>query len=398
MDKEIIRLVDEVYPQMVEWRRHFHRFPELSGREKKTAQMIYDELWSFGVDEVQYMSGNTAVVGLIRGKNPERKCLAIRADIDALPVTEQTGLPFSSENEGVMHACGHDGHAAILLGTAKVLCGMRDRLNGSVKLIFEPHEERIPGGAMAMLDQGVMENPHVDALIGLHIVPHEKCGVVAAKPGVISIGGAAITVEITGKGGHAATPHLSNDVVLAGAEYVVAVQQIVSRCIAPKDVGIVTVGCFEAGVGTAGNVMPDKAVLKVNARSYDLAVGELLKRKLYEIAEGMEKISGCKFSLDYQYIYQPVNNDPDCVELIRKACTEDAGAEFDTENGELFGGEDVSVFMNETNTPGAFFMLLSGCEGDTVYPNHHPQFTWKEEAMAVGAKTFVSAAVRFLAE
>lgn len=221
---EIHRLIEEIYEEMVGWRRKLHEEPELSFEEHQTAAFIYDKLSEFKLDRVDYVC-ETAVVALLNGGKGAGKCLAIRADIDALPVTEQTGYAFASRRDGLMHACGHDGHVAILLATAKILAEHRDSFKGCIKFIFEHGEEKFPGGAKALVHAGVMEHPHVDSIIGLHIVPSDECGRIRIKSGPVAIGCDVVNVKIRGKSGHAARPHEAHDALLASCQYVVALQQ-----------------------------------------------------------------------------------------------------------------------------------------------------------------------------
>lgn len=391
---QIWHMAESVYEEMIGWRRYLHNNPELSFEEHDTAKFIYDKLREFGIDQVQYMC-ETAVVGLIRGTKGEGKCIAIRADMDALPVHEQTGYEFASKKQGLMHACGHDGHVAILLATAKLLIGMKDTFKGSIKLIFEHGEEKFPGGAKLLVKAGVMENPHVDAIIGLHIVPDKTCGVLRIKHGPVSIGCDVVNVSITGKSGHASKPHMANDALLAACQYVTSLQQIVSRFIDPRNTEIISVGTLKAG--SAVNIIADKAELSMNARSFDNDSRNITKKKLYDIAEGMEKITGCKFETEYVDGYEAVINDKSIADLIINACRKHMGNEYVEEGEYDLGSDDFSYYMNATNTPGAYFFLLSGYEGNDLYVNHHPCFTWREEAMKTGVAAYISIVLEYLA-
>ena len=234
--------VHEVYDEMISWRRDFHRHPELSNNEFRTTEKIVELLKSFGVDSVERPLP-TGAVALIKGAKPG-KCVAIRADIDALPVKEQTGLDFASENDGVMHACGHDTHAAMLLGVAKVLCGMRDELCGSVELIFQPAEEKAPmGGARPMVEAGALENPHVDAILATHISPSGegvKVGSVSVYDGIVTTAFNLYNVNVTGQTAHGSQPHNGRDAILAAAQFIVNAQQMVARPTSPLDTAVVS--------------------------------------------------------------------------------------------------------------------------------------------------------------
>lgn len=384
--------INAVYEDMVQWRRMLHAKPELSFKEHETSKFIYEMLESFGLDQVSYIC-DTAVVGLLKGGAGDGKCIALRADIDALPITEETGYAYASQNKGVMHACGHDGHAAMLLGVAKVLLQRKEQIKGSIKFIFQHAEEMGPGGAIGLVKAGVMENPHVDMILAAHLFPDEACGAVKLAAGPMTIGGTNIDVHVTGKGGHGAFPHLADDVILAACEYVVALQQAVSRCLDPKEVGVLSV--TQLKTGTAPNILPNYAYISINPRYYSLETRDILFRKIREIAEGIETISGCRFEIKIGPSYPPVINDPEAVKLVEKVCRDTLGVEY-IEEGYLNGGDDFSNFMLETGTPGAYFSLLAGHEGDTIYSNHHPRFNWREEAMKTGAAVLAQAALEYL--
>lgn len=390
---DIKKLADEIYEEMVAWRRELHQKPELSFEEHQTAGFIDRKLTEFGLDRVERFC-ETAVIGILKGGKGEGKCMAIRADIDALPVTEQTGYAYASKREGLMHACGHDGHVAILLATAKLMAEHREEFRGTIKFIFEQGEELFPGGAKLLVQAGVMENPHVDAIIGLHIVPSETCGKIRIQSGPVAIGCDTVNVTVTGKSGHAARPHEAKDALLAACQYVVALQQIVSRGIDPKDTAIISVGTLQAGIKV--NIIADHAEMSINARSYDLKSREIVKQRLYEIGEGMEKVTGCQFDLEYVDGYEPTVNHEEIVDLVLAACRKHLGEES-IEVGEFnLGSDDFSYYMNATHTPGAYFFLLAGHDGEEIYANHHPKFTWKEEAMKAGLEAYLAVLTEYL--
>lgn len=390
---EIHRLIEEIYEEMVGWRRKLHEEPELSFEEHQTAAFIYDKLTEFKLDRVDYVC-ETAVVALLNGGKGAGKCLAIRADIDALPATEQTGYAFASRRDGLMHACGHDGHVAILLATAKILAEHRDSFKGCIKFIFEHGEEKFPGGAKALVHAGVMEHPHVDSIIGLHIVPSDECGRIRIKSGPVAIGCDVVNVKIRGKSGHAARPHEAHDALLASCQYVVALQQIISRNIDPKNTEIISVGTLNAG--TAVNIIADHARLSMNVRSYDIASRDITKRKLYDIADGIGKITDCAFELEYVDGYEPTINHEGVAELVADACRKHLGGDS-VEIGDYdLGSDDFSYYMNATGTPGAYFFLLAGYEGGGRYINHHPRFSWKEAAMKTGVGAYLAVVNEYL--
>ncbi len=385
--------ISELFGEMVQWRRHLHENPEDSFKEYDTAAFIEAKLAEFGLDEVKRCT-ETGVVGLLKGTAGEGKCLALRADIDALPMEEENDCPYRSKRSGMAHTCGHDGHTAMLLATAKILSENRDKLRGSVKFIFQPGEETAPGGAIGMVKAGVMEDPKVDMVIGQHIFPDERCGAVRTAAGPMTIGGSTYVITIKGKGGHCALPHLAQDVVLAACEFVVLIQQAVSRCVNPKETGVVSICQIHAG--TKYNVMPDQATLPVNYRYYTLETRDIIEKKIHDVAEAVEKMSGCSFEFAELAPYPPVINDPEAVALVERVCKEKLGIEF-IEEGYTNGGDDFSQFLLATGTPGVYYGLLAGHETDEIYGIHNPKFNWNEEAMKTGVAIYVQSALDYLA-
>lgn len=385
--------IEAVYDEMVSWRRRFHEYPELSFEEKETSAFIHAKLVEFGLDRVDYVCG-TGVVALLQGGAGPGPCLGLRADIDALPITEQTGYPYASKHEGIMHACGHDAHAAMLLAAAKILSELRGRLKGSVKFIFQPGEEKYPGGASLLYQAGVMEQPRVDLILGAHIVPHKKSGVVLVNRGPVCIGCDLADVEVSGKSGHASGPHLTRDALLAACQFVTAVQQIVSRNSNPRETAVVSIGTLHSG--TASNIVADKASLGISTRYYTLETKDLIKRRLYEIAEGLEKVTECSFRIKYHDGSGPVVNTEDAFRLVYDSCRKYFGEESVEVGNVDLGSDDFAVYLNEGGAPGAYFFVLAGYEGEELLLHHHPRFTWNESAMLAGVRAFVASAVEYL--
>ncbi len=384
--------VSDIYAQAVSWRRQFHENPELSYEEKDTSGFIYEKLKEFGLDDVQYFN-ETSVVGILNGMAGAGRCIAIREDIDALPIQEATNLPYASKKPGIMHACGHDGHTAILLSVAKILSENREAFRGCVKFIFQKAEEKMPGGAIALVESGVLENPHVDAVMALHIHPNEKCGAIRCDAGSMSMGGTLVRIRVTGQGGHAAKPELANDVVLACSEYIVAVQQIVSRCISPSDSAVIS--ACELKAGTAPNILPAEGYISLNPRYFTQKTKKVLLQKMKDIAEGIEKMSGCRFDMEFEDSYQPVENDPEMVEMLEKVCTEEMGIEF-IRQGRFNGGDDFCYYTLNTGVPGIYFHLLSGCLTEQIYSAHSPGYNWDEEGMKTGIEALTRMVMRYL--
>lgn len=388
--------VEALYEEMVAWRRDFHAHPELSNREFRTSGIIAEKLREFGLDSVQQIC-NTAVIGLLHGTAGPGKCIALRADIDALPVTEDTGLPFASETPGVMHACGHDSHIAMLLAAAKVLSGMRDAFSGTVKFIFQPAEEKAPqGGARPLVAAGVMENPHVDAIISCHVYPSEgEVGKIALYKGVATTSFDLYDIDVIGKAGHGSQPHTANDAILAASQFVVMLQQIVSRKIDPLKTAIVSVGLIKGG--SAVNIIPGDAQVGMVVRAYDEEARATARQQVYDIAKGIQQISGCKLEVTYTEGYGSVVNNAAVVDVIDRACAKVLGNDGRFYlDGPLSFSEDFSYYGNATGTPSALVLLYAGHLGDEVYSLHNPRCTWKEEAMKGGVAALAASAAEFL--
>ncbi len=386
--------IEAVYSQMVNWRRELHRHPELSFQEKWTSQYIYEQLRTMGLDSVEYMC-DYSVVAVLYGTKGPGKCIALRADLDALPVKEETGYAFASECEGVSHACGHDGHVAMLLGAAKVLAEHRNEFAGAVKFIFQNGEEVIPGGARGLVAQGVMENPHVDAIFALHLKPSTDCGKFRIRAGSVCIGGDRIDITISGKQGHAASPHLAKDALFAACQYVMSLYEVVNRFIDPLKTEIISVGVLKAG--EASNIVSGDAFLSFNARTYDLESRQITKQKIYDIARAVELMTGCQLDISYNDGFEPLINTPELTRFAQDLCTEQFGEGSCEDVPYEFGNDDFSYFINATNTPGVYALLLAGTDTDEVCANHHPKFTWKEEVMKKGAAYFTALAIKYLA-
>ena len=387
--------VHEVYDEMISWRRDFHRHPELSNNEFRTTEKIVELLKSFGVDSVERPLP-TGAVALIKGAKPG-KCVAIRADIDALPVKEQTGLDFASENDGVMHACGHDTHAAMLLGVAKVLCGMRDELCGSVKLIFQPAEEKAPmGGAKPMVQAGVMENPHVDAIMAAHISPSgsdKKVGSLSFYNGIATTAFDLYNVKVTGQNAHGSQPHNGHDAILAAAQFIVNAQQIVARRVNPIKTAIVSIGVIKGG--EAVNIIPSTASMEMVCRTYGEETRKVIYDEVMRLARGTEELSGCKFDVEHTEGYGSVVNDPALLKLADEAVTEALGEGYVNYLKEpLSFSEDFSYYGNATGTPSLFLMLNAGCLGDEPYSLHDARCTFQENALECGVTAMVATAMK----
>jgi amidohydrolase len=368
--------VDDV----VAWRRHLHRHPELSFQEHETAAFIARTLGEFGGLEIERPT-ETSVLARLRSGRPG-PTVALRADIDALPITERSGVEFASERPGAMHACGHDGHTAMLLGAARRLAA-RGLPAGEVRFVFQHGEERPPGGARDLIAAGVMNG--VDFVYGCHLWTPLACGKVAAMPGPFMAAADFFRLTVTGRGGHAALPHTAVDAIAAAAALVGSLQQVVSRRLDPLHPAVVTVGTLNAG--EAPNVIADRAELSGTTRSFDPGVRERLPELIDEIARGVCAAHGATHELEYVLGYSPVVNDAGAVGLVRAALGEESAlVEYDP----IMGGDDFSAYLAEA--PGCYAFVGAGGE----YPHHHPCFTLDERALAVGTRLHVEVALRAL--
>ena len=391
---ELFQAAQACFDEVVEIRRAVHRWPEMGRKEVRTSQLIFDKLTEMGVEDIQ-RPAPTAVTGYIRGKKGPGKTIAIRSDIDALAVTEDTGLPFSSENTGYMHCCGHDMHVAMLLGVAKILLGKRDEFAGTVKLIFQHSEDTLPGGAKELVEVGVMDD--VDAIFGMHLIPDEEVGRVMIHPGPLTTSVDLFDVTVVGKGGHGSTPHLTRDPILAACQMVVALQQIPSRRIDPLETVIAPVCSFHSG--DAPNVIPSEAKFGGVSRAYEDSVRKQLVEEYFAIGKGIEAMTGCQVNIHHYEGYPSVYNDHDLTALVRRAAVAAVGEEHVEDKKDPFSfSEDFSYFTKMTGKPGCYFMVSAGYTGDQVYPLHNPKCSMQEEAMLTGMSVMASSALTYLAE
>ncbi|MBD2464122.1 amidohydrolase [Oscillatoria sp. FACHB-1407] len=379
-------------PRLVQWRRSLHQYPELGFREHITAEFITRKLREWGIDH-QTGIATTGVVAVIHGTQPG-PVLAIRADMDALPIQEENQVPYCSLHDGMMHACGHDGHVAIALGTAYYLSKHRHTFAGTVKFIFQPAEEG-PGGAKPMIEQGALRNPDVDAIIGLHLWNNLPVGTVGVRTGAMMAAVELFDCIIQGKGGHGAMPHQTVDSIVVGAQIVSALQTIVARNLDPLKSGVVTVGKFHAGA--ALNVIADTAELSGTVRYFDPGLTDFFNQRFEEIIAGICQSYGARYELNYRKLYPPVINN----EAITNLVTSVVENVIETPLGivpecQTMGGEDMSFFLQEV--PGCFFFLGSANATKGLdYPHHHPRFDFDEIALGIGVEIFVRCVERYCA-
>jgi len=373
--------------RIIAMRRYLHRIPETAFQESKTASYVAKALLETGL-EVQTGIATHGVVGLMKTGRPG-PTLMIRADMDALPIKEETGLPFSSEHEGAMHACGHDGHMAMVLGAAAILKKIGDRLRGSIKFLFQPAEEG-PGGAKPMIDEGVMENPRVDYSLGCHVWPALTAGTIGVKAGPIMAAMDRFDILIEGEGGHGAMPHLCVDALEVGTQVVNALQRIVSRQMNPLKPAVVTVGQFHAG--SAYNVIAAEAKLCGTTRTFEEETWNSWEERIDRIVAGVCKSMGAKYRLHYQRGYPPTVNDPFMADVVRRCASEVVGPDHVLAPEPTMGGEDMSFYLQRSK--GCYFFLGVGREG--CGPVHQARFDLDEEALLLGTETYCRVALELL--
>ncbi len=393
--KWILEEAEKIKEQVIGFRRHFHMYPELSGREFKTAEFIADKLREFGVDEVyENFAESTAVVGVIKGKKDGKSCVALRADMDALPIKEETGKPYSSKVEGLMHACGHDAHMAMLLGAAKILAESRD-FKGYVKLIFQPCEERHDcKGAKHLVEHGVLKNPDVSAIFAFHVYPEIKTGFIGTREGAILASSDVFKLRMIGKGTHASKPHLGVDPILMASQVVSVLHHIVSRKVDPLDPAVLTIGKIKGG--DAENVIPDSVEMEGTIRTLNHKVRQNFESWLNDAASGIARAYGGSYELKFTKGTPPLINDKRTTKFAIKTISEllGEGRAFLLEKPSM-GGEDFSEYVNVV--PGTFLRLgTANDKKGTTYPLHNPKFDIDEDALSVGVACEVALAVNFL--
>jgi hippurate hydrolase len=384
----IVNRVADLHNEIKEWRRDFHTHPELRFDVHRTAGSVAEKLKSFGCDEVVPGIGRTGVVGVIRGRKTGNKVIGLRADMDALPLEEETGLPYKSTVPGKMHACGHDGHMAMLLGAAKYLAETRN-FAGTAVVIFQPAEEG-GAGALAMIKDGLISRFGIQEVFGMHNFPGLPVGQFATRPGPIMAAADHLQIQIDGKGGHAARPHLAVDTILVGAQMINQLQSIVARNVDPLDSAVVSVCLFQAG--HADNVIPQHALLRGTARSFTPQVRELLHKRIGEVVEGTARIYGATAKVTYTSGYPVVVNHERQTAFAADIAREIAGKDkVDTNVPPVMGAEDFSFMLEER--PGAFIFIGNGDSAGL----HHPAYDFNDEVIPVGTSYWVRLAETALA-
>jgi amidohydrolase len=384
----IVNRVADLHPEITAWRRDFHAHPELLYDVHRTAAAVAEKLKSFGCDEVVTGIGRTGVVGVIRGRKPGAKVVGMRADMDALPIEEATALPYKSTVAGKMHACGHDGHTAMLLGAAKYLADTRN-FAGTAVMIFQPAEEG-GAGARAMVRDGLFDRFGIQEVFGMHNYPHMPVGEFAIRSGPMMASTDSVAIRLEGKGSHAAWPHLGVDPVLVGAQIVNALQTIVARNVDPLEAAVISICVFRAG--QADNVMPQHATLRGTVRTLSPAVRELVKTRVYDVVEGTAKLHGAKADLSYTPGYPVLVNDDGRAAFAASVAAEIAGKDkVDCDTPPLMGAEDFAYMLQER--PGAFIYVGNG---DSAML-HHPAYDFNDDAIPLGTSYWVRLAETALA-
>ncbi|NMM47086.1 M20 metallopeptidase family protein [Marinigracilibium pacificum] len=371
---------ENIYSEVLANRRHIHKHPELSFQEYKTSEYVRKQLESIGVDEITEMA-DTGLVALIKGTDPDSSIVALRADMDALPINETNDVEYKSVNEGVMHACGHDVHTSSLLGAAKILNEIKKDFKGTVKLIFQPGEEKFPGGASIMIKEGVLKNPNPSSILGQHVMPLIEAGKVGFRSGMYMASADEIYVRVKGKGGHGAMPEMNIDPVVIASHIIVALQQIVSRVASPKIPSVLSFGKVIAEGAT--NVIPDEVYIEGTFRTFDEEWRKNAHQKMKKMAEGMAESMGGSCEFDIKVGYPHLKNNPELADRAKGWAIEYLGEENVVDLDLWLAGEDFSYYSHEI--PACFYRLGTRNEARGIVNGvHTPKFDIDENALKIG--------------
>ncbi|MES1041554.1 amidohydrolase [Peribacillus simplex] len=391
MKSKLMNMLEARKGEMVQIRRHLHENPELSFKEEKTAQYIIDFYKGKDVSIQTNVGNGLGIIVTIEGGKPG-KTIGLRADFDALPITEEAEVPFRSKNEGVMHACGHDGHTAYLLVLADCINELKESLSGTIKIIHQHAEETPPGGAKSMMESGFLDE--LDAVFGIHLFPSHPAGVVGYHGGYSMAGRTYFKLAIKGVGGHGSSPHMANDAIVAGAHFVTAVQTVISRRLNPFDMGVVTIGSFD-GKGSF-NVIKDRIEIEGDVRYMTAETQQLIDKEIHRIVKGIETEFDVQCELTYVPDYPPLYNDPELTGFVKNSL--ESMNDKDIKNVLEFpvfsGSEDFSYYAEKI--PGCFFYI--GCKPKGVekaYFNHHPKFDIDEDALLIASKSVAQVVCNF---
>ncbi|MFN3528822.1 MAG: M20 family metallopeptidase [Bacteroidia bacterium] len=392
LNDQIRKLAAELNKEVVKHRRHLHANPELSFEEVQTAAYVQEQLRLLGIPFNSGIAGH-GVVGMISGKNPNKRVVALRADMDALPIVEANEVPYKSQREGVMHACGHDAHTASLLGTAAILKQLEPQLEGSIKLIFQPAEERLPGGASLMIKAGVLQNPKPASIIGQHVMPLIPAGKVGFRSGMYMASADEITMVVRGKGGHAAMPHMNTDTVMITAQILVALQQLVSRYANPTIPSVLSFGKITAE--GAFNIIPNEVVVLGTFRTMDEKWRKEAHLRMQQIAVEMAKAMGgsCDFQINVGYPF--LVNNPEVTARARRAAEAYLGADRVVDLDLWMAAEDFAYYSQVADA--CFYRLGTRNEAAGITSSvHTPSFDIDETALEIGCGLMAAIAVHEL--
>lgn len=375
-------------PDMMEIRRHLHRNPELSYQEHETTSSIIEKLQALDIPVDRPL--DTGCVGVLKGGQPSDRVVALRADIDALPMSEEGEhkVEFMSQNKGVAHCCGHDGHTANLLGTAKILSDLKDDIEGTVLLIFQPGEEKLPGGGRLLCETGYLQEKGVDVIYGLHTYPDLEPGQIAIKKGPVMARPDEFRIEVIGQGGHAASPHQAMDPIVMASQIVNQLQTIVSRNVKPTEPAVVTVGKISGG--SAHNIIPEKVEMLGTVRTFSAETANMIKDRIESIVKSVTESSGGRYTFDFDYGYPAVTNTNWATENVIHSASNLLGDEnVHILEEPIMAGEDFAFYQQEF--PGAFFFLGSGREETgSTYSWHHAKYNIDEDCFTTGAALMAS--------
>ncbi|WP_141994002.1 amidohydrolase [Bacillus sp. B4EP4a] len=391
MKSKLMNMLEARKGEMVQIRRHLHENPELSFKEEKTAKYIIDFYKGKGVSIQTNVGNGLGIIVTIEGGKPG-KTIGLRADFDALPISEEAEVPFRSKNEGVMHACGHDGHTAYLLVLADCINELKDSLSGTIKIIHQHAEETPPGGAKSIMESGFLDE--LDAVFGIHLFPSHPAGVVGYRGGYSMAGRTYFKLAIKGVGGHGSSPHMANDTIVAGAHFVTAVQTVISRRLNPFDMGVVTIGSFD-GKGSF-NVIKDRIEIEGDVRYMTAETQQLIDKEIHRIVKGIETEFDVQCELTYVPDYPPLYNDPELTGFVKNSLEsmDDKDIKKVVEFPVFSGSEDFSYYAEKI--PGCFFYI--GCKPKGVekaYFNHHPKFDIDEDALLIASKSVAQVVCSF---
>ncbi|RYE24350.1 MAG: amidohydrolase [Sphingobacteriales bacterium] len=388
----IRRKAEQYFPEVQAIRHHIHTYPELSFEETNTAAFIAGRLTEWDIEHQTGVAG-TGVVALIKGKNPTKKCIALRADMDALPIQELNDTGYRSQNDGVMHACGHDVHSSCLLGVARILNDMKDDFEGTVKLIFQPGEEKHPGGASLMIKDGVLEDPKPEAIYALHVYPHLPSGTVGFRSGQYMASADEVYITIEGKGGHAALPHQTIDPIAISAHVIVSLQQVVARKSNPLIPSVLTFGKIAGGFAT--NVIPDKVEILGTLRTMDETWRSEAHQWIKQITEQTCAAYGATAVVDIPVGYPSLFNDPATTDMAEGWAKEYLGSDNVKTLDRRMAGEDFSFYTH--HMPGCFFRIGTNRKNEEfTAPVHNARFDIHEDAMKTGVGVFTYIALSAL--